>query len=84
MSLIPGLMLTGVVFVICGAMASFSWRKEGVSAGELWLAGSKAAAYPERYVRPDRVRAVRVMNCIGVGLWLAGVVVIIAKTLRHP
>jgi hypothetical protein len=65
-------------------MASFSWRKDGVSAGELWLAGSKAATHPERYVRPDRVRVVRVMNYLGVGLWLTGVVVMVAKTLQHP
>lgn len=84
MRLILGLMLAGLVLVVCGAMASFSWRKDGVSAGELWLAGSRAAAHPERYVRPDRVPVVRVMNYLGVGLWLTGVVVMVAKTLQHP
>ncbi|BDG04636.1 hypothetical protein [Anaeromyxobacter oryzae] len=80
--LILGLMLTGLVVGLCGALASFSWRKDGVSSRELWLAGSKAAAYPERYVRPDRVLVVRVLNLVGVGLCLAGVLIMVAGTVQ--
>lgn len=82
--LVVGLMLTGLVLLLGCALASFGWRKDEVSAAELWLAGSKAAAHPEKYFRPDRVPVVRTMTYLGVGLWLAGVVVIVVKTIQHP
>ena len=81
-NLILGLMVTGFVVLLCCALALLLWRKDGVSARELWMAGGKAAAYPERYVRPNRVLAVRLLNFIGVGLWLAGVLIMVAGTVR--
>jgi hypothetical protein len=80
-SVVIGLMLTGLLVLFCCALFSFSWRKEGVSAGELWMAGSKAASQPERYFRPDRVGVVRALNYVGVGLLLAGVLIMVAATL---
>ena len=82
--LILGLWLTGFVVALCGTLASFSWRKGDVPSGELWMAGSKLAAHPERYVRPDRVLLVRVLNYLGVGLMLAGVLIMVAALVRHP
>lgn len=84
MNLVLGLMLTGFLLLICCTVASFGWRKDGVSAEEVWAAGSKAVAHPERYFRPDCVPVVRAMSYLGVGLWLAGVVVMVAKTIQHP
>ncbi len=80
-NLVLGLMLTGVVVLLCGALASFSWRKDDVSGGQLWMAGSRIAAHPERYVRPDRVLVVRVLNYAGIGLCLAGALVMVAATV---
>ena len=48
------------------------------------MAGSKLAAHPERYVRPGRVLLVRVLTHVGVGLVLAGVLIMVAELVRHP
>jgi hypothetical protein len=82
--LVAGLMVGGFVLLLCCALGSFGWRKDGVSSEELWAAGSNAAAHPEKYFRPDRVPVVRTMSYLGVGLWLAGVVVMVVKTIQHP
>ena len=80
--IVLGLMLTGAAVLLCCGLAAFSWRRDGVSAAELWMAGSRGAADPERYIRPDRVLVVRVLNYIGAGLWLAGVLIVVAVTVR--
>lgn len=80
--LVLGLMLTGAALLLCSGLGSFAWRRDGVSAGELWMAGSKVAVCPERFIRQERVLVVRVLNYGGVGLWLAGVLTMVAAMLR--
>ena len=81
--LVLGLWLIGCVIGLCGnVLASFSWRKAGVSAKDLRMAGSNAAAHPERYYRPDRVPLVRVVNYLAVGLFLVGVLIMVSGTFR--
>lgn len=75
------LMLAGVTVAFCGAVAGTLWRREGVKIRALFWAGSSAAAHPERYVRPDRVRIVRALNLIGVSLFLSGVLVLVGQGL---
>jgi hypothetical protein len=69
------LLLAGVALCLCSAMAALVWRNAGVTLEALWSAGSSAAAHPDRYIRPDRVRAFRVLSTAGVGLFLAGALV---------
>lgn len=75
------LLVAGLALAICGTAASFVWRKAGVTGWALWMAGSSAVAHPERYVRPDRVRAIRILNMSGMTLFLAGVLVLVARGL---
>jgi hypothetical protein len=74
------LMAAGTGVLLVGAVAAFFWRNRsaGVTTSAIYWAGSSLAAHPERYIRPDRVRAIRVMNLAGVGLFLSGVLVILA------
>jgi hypothetical protein len=83
MTPVIALLMAGTALNICGAVATLIWRKEGVTVAALWLAGSTAAAHPERYVRPDRVRIVRVLNMTGVSLALVGVLALVARALWH-
>jgi len=78
------LAIAGMAVLFCANTAAMIWRKEGVTVEQLWLAGSAAAAHPERYVRADRADVVRVLNYVGVGLFLASVVVMVVMTIRHP
>ena len=84
LKLIVGLSLTGFGLALGGALAGLSWRRSGVTTREAWLAGSDLAAHSERYVRPDRVFIVRVLNFAGIGLLLAGVLLLVAELIRHP
>lgn len=80
--LVLGLMVTGAGVLLCSGLGSFAWRRDGVSAGDLWMAGTKVAVCPERFIRQERVLVVRVLNYAGVGLWLAGVLTMVAAMLR--
>jgi hypothetical protein len=81
-SVLPlALLLAGVVLGLCSGMAALVWRNAGVTLEALWLAGSSAAAHPDRYIRPDRVRAFRVLIIAGLGLFLAGVLVLVIQGL---
>jgi hypothetical protein len=83
-AIVLALLATGFALALFGTVSAFVWRKAGVTPGALFWAGSSAAAHPERYVRPDKVRVVRVLNLTGVGLFLMGVLVLIgAGLLRH-
>jgi hypothetical protein len=83
-SLVASLASLGIALILCGNAAALAWRKQGITVGAFLSAGSTAAAHPERYVRPDRVRIVRVLFVTGVGFVLASVVVLVALTIRHP
>jgi hypothetical protein len=83
-AIVLALFATGVVLVLSGTVSAFVWRKADVTLGALFWAGSGGAAHPERYVRPDKVRVVRVLNLTGVGLFLLGVLVLLgAGVLRR-
>jgi hypothetical protein len=80
-AIVLALLATGIALALSGTVASFVWRKADVTLGALFWAGSGAAAHPERYVRPDRVRVVRVLNLTGVGLFLMGVLFLVGAGL---
>jgi hypothetical protein len=78
------LLAAGIALALSGAVSAFVWRKADVTPGALLWAGSRAAAHPERNVRPDKVRVVRVLNLTGVGLFLVGVLFLVgAGVLRR-
>ena len=80
-AIVLALLATGIAFAFSGAVSAFVWRKADVTAGALFWAGSRAATHPERYVRPDKVRVVRVLNLTGVGLFLLGVLALVGAGL---
>jgi len=73
--------LTGIGLALCAVVATHIWRRDGVTGGELFWAGSDLVAHPERYVRPDRVSMVRRLNLIGICLFLSGVFIVLGATL---
>lgn len=73
---------SGVALALVGTLSSFVWRREGVTAGELFWAGSVAALHPGRYVRPDRLTAIRALNTAGGGLAALGVLIGVARIVR--
>ena len=72
---------SGVALGVVSAVATFLWRRQGVTAGELFWAGSVAASHPERYVRSDRLTAIRVLNTAGAGFAALGVLIAVAYVI---
>jgi hypothetical protein len=70
---------SGVALAVFSAGATFVWRRPGLTFGELFWAGSSAAAHPERYVRSDRLTAIRVLNIAGVSLIVASVLISLVR-----
>jgi hypothetical protein len=68
-------------FAAVSLPASIAWRKEGVTVGALLGAGNRSATNPASYFRADRVRAITVINLIGVGGWMVGVLTLVAGTV---
>jgi uncharacterized iron-regulated membrane protein len=83
MSLLITLMLSGMAIAIFGIVATVLWRKKDVTLGNLVWAGSKLAAHPERYVRPDRLALVRALAFTGVALFLIGAVLAVIQALAQ-
>jgi hypothetical protein len=81
MNLVIALMLSGVTIAMAGMVAAVLWRNDGVTARDLVWAGSTAAAHPERYVRPERLTAVRRLNLTGVALFLIGALLAAGQAL---
>jgi hypothetical protein len=75
------ILLAGIAVGLLGVLATIAWRRPGQTIASLFWAGSTIAAHPERYVVPERVAAVRVVNMTGVVLWLVGVLVIVWKVV---
>ena len=72
MGLVIGLMLTGILVGLAGALAMVLWRLDGLSWTDVVWAGSRAAAHPEQYVRSERVKMVRCLSLMAVSIFLAG------------
>jgi hypothetical protein len=64
--LVLSLFFAGVLISLVGTVAATLWRRADISIGALIWAGHNLAAYPERYVRPERVRVVRTIYIVGV------------------
>ncbi len=62
------------LLVVTNALAATVWRRADVSYCALMWSGSQAAIHPERFIRPGRVGAVRMLSASGVTLFLLGVV----------
>jgi hypothetical protein len=77
-SLLPVVMTWWVTYSVIYFPASIAWRKEGTTVRELFWAGSRAATSPARYFRADRVRTITVMNLIGVGGFMIGMLTVVA------
>jgi hypothetical protein len=75
------LLLAGIAVVLLGVLATLAWRRPEQTIANLFWAGSNLAAHPERYVVPERVSVVRVVNMTGVVLWLVGVLMILWKVI---
>jgi hypothetical protein len=52
-----------------------------VSLLKLFWAGSEAGAHPEKYVRQDRVKVVKVLNLAGAFLFMMGVLVMVGYSI---
>lgn len=75
------LMGSGSVIVLIGGIAATCWRKKEVSRADLFWAGSEAGAHPEKYVRPDRVKVVKVLNLAGAFLFMMGVLFMVGYSI---
>lgn len=64
----------GTALAAGSALGASVWRRADVPLSALLWAGSQAAIHPERFIRPGRVGAVRVLGAAGVTLFLLGVV----------
>jgi hypothetical protein len=73
------LLIGGIALMALGVLMSTAWRKQGVTVSSIFWAGSNLAVHPERYVRGDRVSAVRAVNWAGAILWLSGVLLLLAQ-----
>jgi hypothetical protein len=80
-NIILTLMGSGLFFLLLGAIASTVWRKKEFSLSDLFCVGSAAAAYPEKYVREDRIKVVKTLHFTGVTLFLTGVLVVVGYSI---
>jgi hypothetical protein len=76
-------MLTGIGLMFIGVVMTRIWRKDEITSERLFWAGSDSAAHPERYVKPERVFMVQCINLTAVGLFVAGVLVMVWVTLQR-
>lgn len=67
----------GIALAALGALSQFVWRLPGVTVGTFMRAGSAAAVHPARYVRPDRLLAVRMVNMAAATCFLLGVLLLL-------
>ena len=74
-------MLSGIAVNLIGNLMMVCWRKSGVTFGNLFWAGSKAAAHPETYVKRNRVKIVKVLYFTGISLFLTGAMVLLVWEL---
>jgi hypothetical protein len=51
---------SGLVIGLIGSRASTFWRKKELPISDMFWAGRAAVVHPEKYVRQDRVRGVKV------------------------
>jgi hypothetical protein len=72
---------SGMFFLVLGAIGATFWRKKEVSLLKLFWAGSEAGAHPEKYVRQDRVKVVKVLNLAGAFLFMMGVLVMVGYSI---
>lgn len=75
---IVGLMISGAGIALLGTIASVVWRKIDLTIPEVFWAGSKIVAYPEKYVREDRVTIVKTVYLVGICLFLIGLLLILS------
>ena len=73
------LMISGVLVMLVGVAVMILARRHDVGVRTLFWAGSNAAAHPERYVRPDFLSTIRVLNLLGVGLFATGAIILAAE-----
>jgi hypothetical protein len=78
---VPVLLAWAGAFVLLSFWASFAWRKEGITIRELSEAGFSAVMHPERCYRANRVRAITIIDVLGMGGWMVGLVALAAGSL---
>jgi hypothetical protein len=81
-AIVLGLMLSGIGMLLTGVFATLAWRRPDVSLSNILRSGSDISARPERYVRPERVRTIRILHLVGALFFACGVMAGVGHSLR--
>ena len=74
-------MLSGVFLALLGAILGVLLRRPEISLTEVLFAGSSLATHPERFVRPSIVKPMKMLNLVGVLLFLLGIVLVLSRAI---
>jgi hypothetical protein len=70
-----GIMATGWMALVVGGVCSVLWRRPDVGPSAWFLESYRLAAYPERFVRPERAGTVRRVFVVGIAMIVLGALV---------